>query len=308
MKTALVETSRGLRECGVLVPLRSGKVREVFEVRGSGGLLLIVATDRISAYDCVLPTPVPGKGVVLTQLSAFWFELLDFCPNHFVAAHVGAFPAALRGWREELEGRAMLVKKAAPLPVECVVRGYLAGSAWEEYRRSGSVAGIRLPEGLAEAAELPEPIFTPATKAQQGHDENITWPRCRQILGDEIAHAVRDYSIELYLQARDFAAARGIVIADTKFEFGLADEEVVLIDEVLTPDSSRFWPRESWRPGINPPSFDKQYVRDYLTGLGWDRMPPPPELPPEVVQKTAEKYCEAYRLLTGRKLEACEGV
>lgn len=276
--------------------LRSGKVREVFEFEDK---LLIVATDRISAFDVILPTPIPGKGEVLTQLSAFWFRMLDLVPNHLVTAEIDRMPDALRAFERELRGRAMLAARAEPLPVECVVRGYLVGSGWKEYRESGTIAGQRLPEGLRQAERLPEPIFTPSTKAEVGHDENISWERCCDTLGADLARRVRDISIALYDAGRTHAAARGIVIADTKFEFGLRDGQLLLIDECLTPDSSRFWPASDYRIGMNPTSFDKQFVRDYLESLDWDKTPPGPELPAEIVEKTAEKYREAHRRITG---------
>lgn len=273
-----------------ITKLCSGKVREIFDL---GELLLLVATDRISAFDCILPDPIPGKGEVLNRLSAFWFQRLDFVPNHFVAAEFALFPEELASFEKELSGRAMIVRKARPLPVECVVRGYLAGSAWKEYRESGTVGGIRLPKGLRLADKLPEPLFTPTTKAAAGHDEPLTWDQCRRLLGDEVAHDVRDKSLELYAHGRAFAASTGILIADTKFEFGVSDENIILIDECLTPDSSRFWPADSWQPGKNPPSFDKQFVRDHLEGTGWNKQPPAPRLPAEVISRTAAKYQEA---------------
>lgn len=279
--------------------LRSGKVREVFD---AGEHFLIVATDRISAFDCILPEPIPHKGEVLTQLSAFWFETLDFVPNHYVTAHFGMFPAALQPFRDTLFGRSMLVRKARPLPVECVARGYLAGSGWKEYSTGGTVGGHHVPPGLEPSSKLPEPLFTPARKAESGHDENITWKQCREMLGDELASEVRDRTLELYEHGRARAAQAGIVVADTKFEFGLAGDELLLIDECLTPDSSRFWPADSVRPGANPPSFDKQFVRDFLDALDWDKTPPAPSLPADVIQRTSEKYLEAFERLTGRKL------
>lgn len=279
--------------------LKSGKVRDVFDL---GGQLLVVATDRISAFDCILPIPIPRKGEVLTQMSVYWFETLDFVPNHFITANFASFPAILQPFREQLAGRSMLVKKAQPLPVECVARGYLAGSGWKEYLESGSVGGHELPPGLLQASRLPSALFTPATKADRGHDENITWRQCRALLGDELAHEVRDRTLELYEYGRARAARAGIIVADTKFEFGMAGDELLLIDECLTPDSSRFWPAESCAPGLNPPSYDKQFVRDYLETLDWDKTPPAPALPPDVVQKTSEKYLEAYEKLTGRRL------
>ncbi len=281
--------------------LRSGKVREVFDL---GDSLLIVATDRISAYDCILPNAIPDKGSVLTQLSRFWFEKLDFVPNHMSDIIPGQLPEVLLPYEEALRGRSMIVAKAAPLPVECVVRGYLAGSGWKDYCATGGICGQKLPPGLEQAGKLPEPIFTPASKAEAGHDENISWNECRHILGDDIALQVRDYSIELYEHGRAFAAQNGIIIADTKFEFGMVDGEVVLIDECLTPDSSRFWPASEYATGGSPPSFDKQFVRDYLESLDWDKTPPAPELPDAIVRKTSEKYIEAFERLSGMSFAA----
>ena len=279
--------------------LRSGKVREVFDL---GENLLVVATDRISAFDCILPNAIPRKGEVLTQMSAYWFETLDFVPNHFITANFASFPAVLQPFRAELFGRSMLVTKARPLPVECVARGYLAGSGWKEYQETGGVCGQELPAGLLQASRLPSTIFTPATKAETGHDENITWRQFRALLGDELAHEVRARSIELYEYGRAKAASAGIVVADTKFEFGIHDDELLLIDECLTPDSSRFWREESCRPGGSPPSYDKQFVRDYLETLDWDKTSPAPELPPDVIRRTSDKYVEAFEKLTGRRL------
>jgi len=260
-----------------------------------------VASDRLSAFDCILPDPIPGKGELLTQLSAFWFQRLDFMPNHFLAADFATFPAELQPFAGDLSGRAMLCRKTEPLPVECVVRGYLAGAAWEEYREHGTVGGHEVPRGLREAAKLPQPLFTPTTKAAEGHDEAITWEKCRRLLGDDLAHAVREASFEVYDYGRVQAARAGVIIADTKFEFGLLGDELLLIDECLTPDSSRFWPAEAWDPGHHPPSFDKQFVRDWLLQSGWDRQPPAPHLPPEIIAQTAAKYREAYeRLALGR--------
>lgn len=279
--------------------LRSGKVREVFDL---GDSLLFVATDRISAFDCILPNAIPRKGEVLTQISSFWFEKLDFVENHVIATHFRHFPEILKPFEEILSGRSMIVKKVLPLPVECVARGYLAGSGWKEYQEHGTLAGQPLPAGLRQGDRLPETIFTPATKAETGHDENITWRQCRAILGDEIALQVRKWTTELYEHGRAYAAGRGIIVADTKFEFGMLDGEVVLIDEVLTPDSSRFWPESEYTPGGSPPSFDKQFVRDYLEGLDWDKQPPAPSLPEEIIARTSKKYLEAYERLTGLAL------
>lgn len=277
--------------------IASGKVREMFDL---GEHLLVVSTDRISAFDCILPNPIPNKGKVLNLLSSFWFNKLEFVPNHFVTNEFNLFPDKIKSYREMLSGRSMVVRKAVPLPVECVARGYLAGSGWKEYSEHGTVCGQELPPGLRQGDRLPATIFTPATKAAVGgHDENITWGECRRLLGEETAHQVREWTLELYEHGRAYAATRGILIADTKFEFGMIDDEVVLIDECLTPDSSRFWPQEEYQPGGSPPSFDKQYVRDYLETLDWDKSPPAPELPPQVVEGTAARYIEAYCKLTG---------
>jgi phosphoribosylaminoimidazole-succinocarboxamide synthase len=276
--------------------LRSGKVREIFDL---GDRLLLVATDRISAFDCIMPDPIPGKGAVLTGLSAFWFRWLDFVENHVIASRFEDFPGLLHPFREQLEGRSMIVKRAAPLPVECVVRGFLAGSGWKEYVASGTICGQAVPAGLRQAEALPHPMFTPSTKAESGHDQNITWEETRRLLGDAVAEEVRGVSIRLYEAGRDYALKGGIIVADTKFEFGLLDGRVILIDEVLTPDSSRFWPADRYQPGTNPPSFDKQFLRDYLDLLDWDKRPPAPKLPPEVIQQTARKYREALERLTG---------
>jgi phosphoribosylaminoimidazole-succinocarboxamide synthase len=290
-----------LLECNLpgIPKLRSGKVREVFDL---GDSLLIVATDRISAFDCILPTGIPRKGEVLTQMTAFWYGVLDFVPNHFLTARFEAFPAVLHPFEAQLRNRSMLVRKANPLPVECVARGHIAGSGWKEYLTAGTVGGHEVPTGLLQSAKLPAPLFTPSTKAESGHDENITWKECRRILGDELAIQVRDFTIDLYEHGCAHASRAGILIADTKFEFGLADGELILIDECLTPDSSRFWPANSWNPGSNPPSYDKQFVRDYLETLDWDKTPPAPELPAEVAEKTSAKYIEAFEQLTGLKL------
>ncbi len=277
----------------------SGKVREIFDL---GDSLLFVATDRISAYDCILAEPIPRKGEVLNKISAFWFEKFDFAPNHVITTDPAHFPASLSPFRDELAGRSMIVKKATPLPVECVVRGYLAGSGFAEYTATGKTGGYDLPEGLRMADALPEPLFTPARKAQTGHDENISFAQCRSMVGDDLAHQLRDLSIEIYEHGRAYAAQRGIIIADTKFEFGLIDGDLVIIDEILTPDSSRFWPAESYEAGKNPPSFDKQFVRDYLSAQPWDKTPPPPALPPAIIEQTSAKYIEAFTQLTGRQL------
>ncbi len=280
--------------------IKSGKVREMFDL---GDRLLLVATDRISAFDCIMPNGVPRKGEVLTQISHFWFEkFASFQPNHLLAGPDDPLPPNLQSFAPTLARRSMVVKKARPLAIECVVRGYLAGSGWKEYRQSQTVCGIKLPAGLTESAELPEPIFTPATKAETGHDENISQAEAEKIVGAEIARQARDASLKLYSTARDYARQRGIVIADTKFEFGLCEGKLILIDEVLTPDSSRFWPADQYQPGRGQPSFDKQFVRDYLETLDWDKTPPAPALPPEVVAKTTQKYLDAFQRLTGRPL------
>ncbi len=281
-----------------LKPSAQGKVRDIYDL---GKALLIVATDRLSAFDVVLPDPIPYKGEVLTKLSLFWFELLaDVVPNHLLTAETCDLPESLEQYEEALRGRFMIVKKAEVFPVECIVRGYLAGSGWKEYREHGTVCGQTLPEGLMESSPLPEPIFTPSTKAAVGdHDENITFERMEEIVGAENAARLRDASLALYSAARDHVAGRGIIIADTKFEFGVVDGEVTLIDEVLTPDSSRFWPAEEYRPGGAQPSFDKQFVRDWLEASGWDKQPPAPALPEDVITMTAEKYIEAYEAITG---------
>lgn len=278
-----------------------GKVRDVYRV--GDDKLLIVASDRISAFDYILQTGIPDKGRVLTQLSLFWFEFLrDVVPNHLLTANVDEYPEPLRAYREQLEGRSMLVKRAQMVDTECVARGYLSGSGWKEYKQSGAVCGIALPAGLRESDKLPEPIFTPATKAQTGHDENISFERMVSIVGTDLAARLRDLTLAVYSKAADYAATRGILLADTKFEFGFVGEELVLADEVLTPDSSRFWPQDAYRPGGAQPSFDKQYVRDYLESISWNKQPPAPALPAEVAARTGEKYREAYRILTGKRL------
>jgi phosphoribosylaminoimidazole-succinocarboxamide synthase len=279
--------------------LRSGKVREIFDL---GETLLFVASDRISAFDVIVPDPIPHKGAVLNQISAFWFKRFDMIRNHLVTANFERFPKGLQPFREQLAGRSMIVKRTKPLPVECVVRGYLAGSGWKEYQESRSVCGINLPSGLKLASQLPDPIFTPATKAKKGHDENIDMKRCAQILGDEIANRVKTLSLEIYSRGRDHAAQKGIIVADTKFEFGTVDGELLLIDECLTPDSSRFWPKDEYVVGQSPRSFDKQFVRDYLETLDWNKTPPAPRLPKDVIEKTSAKYLEAFRRLTSGEL------
>jgi phosphoribosylaminoimidazole-succinocarboxamide synthase len=279
---------------------RRGKVRDVYEY---GDHLLLVATDRVSAFDVVLPTPIPMKGAVLTQLSRFWFgRVTDIVPNHVISADVSTFPAELQKWRDQLHLRSTLARKAEMFPVECVVRGYLAGSGWKEYRESRSVCGMPLPDGLRECDRLPEPIFTPATKEESGHDINIPFDRMCAIIGADHATRLRDLSLKIYSRAAAYAIERGIIIADVKFEFGLCGGEIILCDELLTPDSSRFWPQSGYEPGRSQPSFDKQFVRDYLEEIRFDKRPPGPPLPEAVVRGTTEKYLEAYRLLTGHPL------
>ena len=280
----------------------SGKVRDVYQV-GSDHLLFI-ATDRISAFDYVLATGIPHKGRVLTQISLFWFDFLkEVVPNHLVTADVNRYPAEVRPYADQLRGRSMLVQRAEMFPVECVVRGYLSGSGWKEYKASGSVCGIKLPTGLRESQQLPEPIFTPATKATTGHDENISFEHMSQLVDPEDARRLRDLSLAIYKKAADYAREKGIIIADTKFEFGRTAAGITLADEVLTPDSSRFWPAEKYEAGMSQQSFDKQYVRDYLEEIRWNKQPPAPALPAEVARKTSEKYVQAYRQLTGRELD-----
>lgn len=280
----------------------SGKVRDVYEVDGNH--LLFVATDRISAFDYVLATGVPYKGQVLTQLSLFWFEYLrNIVSNHLVTADVSSYPDGLRKYSGQLRGRSMLVRRAEMFPVECVVRGYISGSAWKEYQKAGTVCGIQLPPGLTESDQLPEPIFTPATKATSGHDENISFEQMASLVGLEVSSKLRELSFALYSKASDYARQAGIIIADTKFEFGHTSSGITLADEVLTPDSSRFWPADTYVPGRSQGSYDKQYVRDYLEEVRWDKRPPAPSLPLEVARKTSEKYLEAYRRLTGRELD-----
>jgi phosphoribosylaminoimidazole-succinocarboxamide synthase len=280
--------------------LKSGKVREVFDL---GDRLLMVATDRISAFDCIMPNGIPRKGEVLTQISYFWFaQTATFQPNHLAWDPLDPLPAKLQPFAGALARRSMIVRKAVPLAIECVVRGYLAGSGWKEYRAAQTVCGVKLPPGLKESSELPEAIFTPATKAETGHDENISFEQAARIVGADIAGRARAASLKLYQFARDYARQRGIIIADTKFEFGLLDGTLILIDEILTPDSSRFWPADQYEPGKSQPSFDKQFVRDYLETLDWNKTPPAPALPAEVVAKTQAKYLEAYQRLTGKPL------
>jgi phosphoribosylaminoimidazole-succinocarboxamide synthase len=276
---------------------KRGKVRDVYEV---GDKLLLIATDRLSAFDVVLPTGIPAKGVLLTQMSLFWFELLkDVVPHHVLSADVSEYPDELKPFRDQLDGRSMLVQKTDVLPIECVVRGYIVGSGWKDYQKTGAICGIALPAGLRESDRLEPPIFTPATKAETGHDENISFETMVGTIGADRAAEARRVSLEIYERARAHAEARGIIVADTKFEFGLRDGRLIWIDEALTPDSSRFWPRDAYAPGRSQPSFDKQFVRDYLETLDWDKQPPGPELPPEVVARTVEKYVEAFERLRG---------
>jgi phosphoribosylaminoimidazole-succinocarboxamide synthase len=286
--------------------VRSGKVREVFDL---GDRFLLVASDRISAFDVIMPNGIPRKGEVLTQISHFWFEKFSsLVPNHLLAKANDPLPANLQPFADKLARRSMIVKKAKPLAIECIVRGYLSGSGLKEYKKSQTVCGIKLPAGLVDSSELPEPIFTPSTKAEQGHDENINFEQACKIVGTELATQARDLSLKIYKAGRDYARQRGIIIADTKFEFGLcggdasSPNQLILIDEVLTPDSSRFWPADQYAPGRGQPSFDKQFVRDYLETLAWDKTPPGPQLPEDVVAKTSAKYLEAYEKLTGKKL------
>ena len=280
----------------------SGKVRDVYRLGADG--LLFVATDRISAFDYVLATGIPHKGHVLTQISLFWFEFLrDIVPNHLITADVKRYPAEVRKYAEQLRGRSMMVVRGDMLPVECVVRGYISGSAWKEYKASGTVCGIQLPAGLKESDQLPEPIFTPSTKAVSGHDENISFEEVTRLVGPELSRQLRDISLKIYSKAADYARTKGIIIADTKFEFGHTGAGLTLADEVLTPDSSRFWPADKYQPGKAQDSYDKQYVRDYLEEIRWNKQPPAPALPPEVARRTSDKYLEAYEKLTGRKLD-----
>src|SRR3954471_23745643 len=301
MSAAMINLMQPLREISLpgIKKMRSGKVREVFDL---GDTLLFVVTDRLSAFDVILPDPIPDKGAVLNQLSAFWFKHFDNVDDHFVTADFDKFPNDLREFRDQLAGRSMIVKKTKPLTVECVVRGYLAGSGWKEYQKLQSVCGIKLPAGLQLASQLPEPIFTPSTKADEGHDENIDMATCAKMLGNEMAERVKNLSLGIYSKGREYAAERGIIIADTKFEFGTVDGKLLLIDECLTPDSSRFWPKDQYVVGQSPPSFDKQFVRDYLETLDWDKSPPAPKLPAEIIEKTSAKYVEAFESVTGEKL------
>lgn len=282
--------------------IKQGKVRDIYKLDDK---LLIVATDRISAFDVILPNGIPYKGIILTQLSKFWFDKFkDIVENHLISTELSDLPSVLRRQKSKLQGRFMLVKNTTPLPVECVVRGYISGSAWAEYLQNGSISGIKLPPGLKESEKLPEPIFTPATKAEKGeHDINITFDEVKNMIGTELAEKVREVSLKIYTEAQRYAEGKGIIISDTKFEFGIKDGKLILIDEVLTPDSSRFWPMDEYKPGSPQKSFDKQFVRDYLISINFNRKPPAPELPEDIVKKTSEKYLEAYRRLTGKELE-----
>ncbi len=286
--------------------LYSGKVRDIYEL---GDQLLLVTSDRLSAFDVVLAEPIPHKGRVLTAISAFWFEALaDVVPNHLVSTDVHDLPTEVIAAHGDLAGRIMICRRAEMLPIECIVRGYLSGSAWKEYRTTGGLPGVSLPSGLQESDQLPEPMFTPSTKRDDAHDENISFDEAVALVGQEVANQAREISLELYRRGSEIARERGIIIADTKFELGLVDGELVLCDEVLTPDSSRFWPADRWEPGTTPPSFDKQPVRDHLEATGWDKTPPPPHLPPEVVTATSARYVEAYERITERSFSAWPGV
>ena len=296
------DRNKALIESGIpgLPAPRRGKVRDIYDL---GDSLLFVATDRISAFDCVMPNGIPDKGKVLTGLSLFWFELMKWLPNHLITADVNKYPKSLKKYSSDLAGRSMIVKKASPLSVECIVRGYITGSGWKDYQKTGSVCGIPLRKGYRQADKLDQPLFTPSTKAELGiHDENISFDKAKEIAGVEIAEKVKELSLKTYSTATDFAETKGIILADTKFEFGTIDNEIILIDEVLTPDSSRFWPAEQYKVGGSPPSLDKQFVRDYLESLNWGKTPPAPDLPDEVVFKTREKYLEAFRLIVGKDL------
>jgi phosphoribosylaminoimidazole-succinocarboxamide synthase len=299
--------SQSLTEANIpeQAPIARGKVRDIYR---AGDSLVMVATDRISAFDCVLGSPIPLKGRILNQISVFWFhQLEDIVPNHLLTADVRKFPQPFPRYLDQLQGRSMLVRQASPIPIECVVRGYLAGSAWKEYHNTGSTAGLQLPNGLRESERLNEPIFTPATKAQSGHDVNITFDQMVSQVGRDLATRLRDLSMAIYTRASAVALDRGVILADTKFEFGVdaasGDGRIILIDEVLTPDSSRYWPLTQHRPGGPQPSYDKQFVRDYVESIGWNKQPPAPPLPEEVVTKTTEKYLEIFKLLTGHELE-----
>ncbi len=281
--------------------LHRGKVRDMYEIPGHEDKLLMIATDRISAYDVVMAEPIPGKGRVLTQISLFWFDLLsDIVPNHLISADVDQYPEICHQYRDQLEGRSMLVRRTSVMPIECIVRGYLSGSFWSAYQKDTTVCGFALPPSMRESDKFPEPLFTPSTKAEQGlHDENISITRMEELIGKDLAAEMADISIRLYLKASEYARSKGIIIADTKFELGMVDNKLILIDEVLTPDSSRFWPLDEYEPGKGQPSFDKQFLRDYLSSLDWNKQPPPPELPQEILEKTRARYEEAQEKLIG---------
>ena len=292
---ALLET-----DIPALTDVRRGKVRDIYDL---GDKLLFVATDRISAFDCVMPNGIPDKGKVLTQLSLFWFEFMEWMPNHLVTADVAEYPEVLQDAADDLRGRSMLVTKAETIPVECIARGYITGTGWKDYQNTGKVCGIPLRQGYRQAEKLDEPLFTPSTKAEIGiHDENISFDKAVEMVGPKTANRIKTLTLKVYTTAADYAATKGIILADTKFEFGIKDGEVILIDEVLTPDSSRFWPADTYEIGASPKSLDKQFVRDYLETLDWDKTPPAPELPDDIVFKTREKYLEAYRLIADREL------
>jgi len=284
---------------GLPAPHR-GKVRDVYDL---GDTLLFVATDRISAFDCVMPNGIPDKGRVLTAMSLFWFDYLSWAPNHLISSEVSDFPKFLKKFSKDLAGRSMIVKKAKPFPLECIVRGYLVGSGWKEYQKSGSVAGYKLRGDYEQAEKLDKPLFTPSTKAEEGHDENLTFEEAQELIGEELAQNLADFSLRIYKDAANHAEKCGIILADTKFEFGEVDDEITLIDEVLTPDSSRYWPKAEYAVGSNPPSLDKQFVRDYLESLDWDKTPPAPVLPNDIVAKTREKYLGALKAISGRTLD-----
>lgn len=295
MSTAVIATN-----CPDLHLLHRGKVRDMYEIPGHADKLLMVATDRISAYDVVMADPIAGKGKVLTEISLFWFKLLgDIIPNHLISADINEFPEVCRQYREQLEGRSMLVKRTKVVPIECIVRGYISGSFWSAYKKETTVCGFKLPEGMQESDKFPEPLFTPSTKAEQGlHDENISLARMEALVGPELTAKMAAASVQLYQRAADYARTKGIIIADTKFEMGLDGDQLILVDEVLTPDSSRFWPLDQYTPGKGQPSFDKQFLRDYLSSLDWNKQPPPPPLPAEILEKTKSRYQEAQIKLT----------
>jgi len=285
---------------GLPEPIR-GKVRDIYDL---GDSLLFVATDRISAFDCVMPNGIPNKGKILTALSLFWFNMLDWLPNHLITANVEEYPEILKSSVNDLRGRSMIVKKAKPLPVECIARGYIIGSGWKDYQKTGKICGIDLKQGYRQAEKLDEPIFTPSTKAEQGlHDENISFEQAVDIIGNEKAETIKQLTLKAYAEAADYAKSKGIILADTKFEFGMLDNEIIIIDEVLTPDSSRFWPADQYEIGCSPPSLDKQFVRDHLETLSWDKTPPAPALPLRVILRTMQKYQEAYESITNLKFE-----